>query len=153
MTRRIATAVLLVAALAGAWGFLWPAQFGGQATWLVVEGAQLEPSYSDGDLVLARAQPAYAAGVLVAADAGEGPVLGLVGDLEGQILGTPWLHLAGVGDAMITLAAVVLSWPFLLAAAAAGAASILIPRQRAARDDEPGASTAERHRSTHTLAS
>lgn len=153
MIRRIATAILAVAALAGAWTFLWPAQFGGQSTWLVVEGSQLEPSYSDGDLVLAREHPAYADGVLVAADAGEGHVLGLVGDVEGEILGAPWLHLAGVGDAMTTLAAVVLSWPFLLAAALAGTATILISRRRAARGDEPAASTAERHRNTHTLAS
>lgn len=153
MIRRIATAVLVVAALAGAWAFLWPTQFGGQATWLVVEGSQLEPSYADGDLVLARERPAYADGTLVAADAGEGPVLGLAGDVAGEILGTPWLHLAGVGDAMTTLAATVLSWPFLLAAAVASAASILISRRRAARADEPAASTAELHRSTHTLAS
>lgn len=153
MIRRLATAALAVATLSGAWAFLWPAQFLGQATWLVVEGTQLEPSYADGDLVLARERSAYADGVLVAADAGEGPVLGLVGDVDGEILGTPWLRLAGAGDAITTVAAVVLSWPLLLAASVAVAVPLLIARRQHPRTDEPTASTAEPHRRTHTLAS
>lgn len=153
MTRRVATAAAALAALAGAWTFMWPAQFGGHASWLVVDGAQLEPSYADGDLVIAREHSTYADTALVAADAGDGPVLGLAGDVEGEILGRPWLHLAGAGDAMTVSLAVVLSWPFLVLVGLASVALMLIGRRRNSRANETAAASADRSRATHTLAS
>lgn len=89
MPRRIAAAVVTVAAMTAAWAFLWPAQFGGQATWLVVDSAQLEPYYADGDLVIAREQSGYADGTLVAAQGDASPVLGFAGEVNGEVLGAP----------------------------------------------------------------
>lgn len=152
MIRRLTTLAVAVLVAAAAWILVWPAQFGGQASWLVVDGTALEPSFSDGDLVIAREQPTYPDGALVAADAGGGPELGLAGDVDGEILGSPWLHLAGAGSIMTAAAAVVLSWPFLLLAGVAGAVSIAIGRHRTTSTNE-AAESSDQSRTAHTLAS
>jgi hypothetical protein len=88
----------------------------------------------------------------VAADAGGGPELGLVGDVDGKILGSPWLHLTGAGGVVTAVAAVVLSWPFLLLAGVAGAVSIAVGRHRTTSTHE-AAESSDQSRNAHTLAS
>jgi signal peptidase I len=60
-----------VAVLAAAW-FTWlrPVGLGGSASYVVVQGASMEPTYSDGDLVLMREAPRYEHGDVIAFRAG-----------------------------------------------------------------------------------
>lgn len=48
----------------GAW-WLWPARFGGSTSMIIVEGRSMEPTYSSGDLVIARAEHRYVPGQVV----------------------------------------------------------------------------------------
>lgn len=130
--RPVAAVVLAVAAIALSWAFLWPAQFGGQASWLVVEGSQLEPFYAEGDLVIARELEAYSEESLVVVAAADGPTLVVGTDGSEQILGAPWLQVAGLGAVLAAVAGMILSWPFLLALAAAIGVAVVL-RRRARR--------------------
>ena len=152
--RPIAAFVLAFAAIALTWAFLWPTQYGGQASWLVVEGSQLEPFYAEGDLVIAREVDAYATESLVVVAAADGPTLVVEADDAEQILGAPWLHVAGLGAVLAAVAGIILSWPFLLALAAAIGIAVLArwrsprPTQAPAVHDTPAAT-----REDHVLAS
>ncbi|HLS46841.1 MAG TPA: signal peptidase I [Ornithinicoccus sp.] len=60
MTRKIISAALLALLVLG-WALsLRPVALGGPATYVVVTGQSMEPTYHDGDLVVLRAQDAYA---------------------------------------------------------------------------------------------
>ena len=51
--------VLGLAAAAAAWFLLAPAQLGGSASYVVVEGASMAPGLERGDLVIVRKAAAY----------------------------------------------------------------------------------------------
>ena len=142
--KRLFAAVAAIAAIWLSWAFLWPAQFGGQASWLVVEGSQLEPFASDGDLVIARELDTYAEGTLVAVAAADGPMLSVMEPETERVLGAPWLQVAGLGGARAAAASFLLSGPILLAAvlAAVAAAVVRRRRQRAAAPAEQRTATA-----------
>lgn len=133
--RRVVGVVAIAAIALLAWAFVWPAQFGGTASWLVVEGANLEPHFSDGDLIVARELDEYEAGTLVAAQGQDGPVLAVAEESE-QILGAPWLSVAGAGTAMQTLTSVVFSRPAVLAIGLTSAIGFVVTR-RAPRTAQP----------------
>lgn len=58
------SAAILVGMVA-AWSLFAPLQFGGQASYVLVAGASMEPSLHTGDLVIARLAPAYDVGDVV----------------------------------------------------------------------------------------
>ena len=149
----VAALVLAVGALALSWAFLWPAQFGGQASWLVVEGSQLEPYYAGGDLVIARELEAYSAESLVVVAGADGPTLMVAGEGAEQILGAPWLQVAGLGAVLAAVAGIILSWPFLLALAAATGIAILVRRLARRSPEAPAVQQAAATREDHVLAS
>lgn len=60
------TFLLVVAA---AWFFMGPTSLGGPASYVVVDGSSMLPTYEDGDLVLARQQDAYRRGDVIVYDA------------------------------------------------------------------------------------
>ena len=69
MTRRLVirttAAVLLAALVVTAWAFLGPAQLGGRARYVVVEGNSMWPMLSGGDIAVVRAAGDYAPGDVV----------------------------------------------------------------------------------------
>lgn len=69
-TRRFAVALALVV-LAVTW-FTWlrPTALGGSASYVIVQGSSMEPTYSDGDLVLIREGASYTQGDIIAFRAG-----------------------------------------------------------------------------------
>lgn len=154
MLRRLVPAVAAIAGLALAWALAWPAQFGGRAHWLVVQGSDLEPYYAEGDLVIAHERTQYAQGSLVATDGTDGtdgPVLGLAGEAATDVLGAPWLHLRGAGDLLMNAAGVIVSWPFLLAVVLASLITLSLRR----RQLDPGSAQPQptADEASHTLAS
>ena len=60
------TFVLVLAAL---WFVAGPTTLGGPASYVVVDGRSMEPTYEDGDLVIARTQATYDVGDVVVYDA------------------------------------------------------------------------------------
>jgi signal peptidase len=57
--RRALDAASFVVLIATWWAFLAPAAFGGPASFVIVQGRSMEPAYSEGDLVVARAASEY----------------------------------------------------------------------------------------------
>ena len=166
MSRRIRNGVGLAALLVA--GGLWavtlrPILLGGPATYIVVRGDSMNPTYATGDLVILQRAPAYAAGDIVAYRVPDGDLgAGLVvvhriigGDastgfvLEGDnnpapdpwtprqrdVVGRAALLLPGVGRVVAAM-----RQPAVLGAA--GAALIvtlfLLPRRRLAEPAHPG---------------
>ncbi len=67
------TIVLVV--LFGAWfGLFRPVSLGGPATWVVIRGSSMQPTYDTGDLVVMHASDAYASGDVVAYRVPEGQI-------------------------------------------------------------------------------
>lgn len=160
---RVGTAVLLLL-LVGWFAILRPVSLGGPATYLVVRGDSMLPTYQTGDLVVLRAAPEYTAGEIVAyrvpgGEVGAGIVVvhRIVGG-DGQagyvmrgdnnsssdpwrpkttdVAGTAWLYLPGVGRLLAFL-----HQPFV---AGALAASVVVgwvigrtPRRREAAQTGP----------------
>ena len=66
MARRAASLLLLVLVV-GAWFVLLrPAWIGGSATWIVVRGSSMLPTFASGDLVIVRSEASYRVGDVVA---------------------------------------------------------------------------------------
>jgi signal peptidase I len=63
--RRVSLLVVLLAALAAAWAFL-PAAVGGAATFVITDGASMEPRVRTGDLVVVRRSSSYDVGDAIA---------------------------------------------------------------------------------------
>jgi signal peptidase I len=111
--------------IALAWVLFAPVQFGGQATYVIVNGNSMLPMLDKGDLVLLRQQPSYQVGDIVTYRyPGLGPVIhriiakdgqkfSLKGDnntwidgyqpKQSEILGKYWFELAGAGNSMAGL--------------------------------------------------
>jgi signal peptidase I len=69
------------------WFTVGPAQLGGPVYYVIVDGSSMEPTYREGDLVLARAKASYAVGDVVAylPDIGQRfPVIHRVVGMEGE---------------------------------------------------------------------
>jgi signal peptidase I len=60
-----AFAIMLVAV----WALAGPTDLGGPASYVIVDGRSMEPTYSHGDLVIAREQATYAVGDIIVYDA------------------------------------------------------------------------------------
>lgn len=140
---REAVGWLLVALVLLAWAVtLRPTQLGGPATWVVVSGDSMEPTLSDGDLVVLRSADRYAVGDVVTypVPAGgpgagslvihrvvtrDGGTLTTQGDnrdgadewrpAEESVRGALWLQVPGVGRVLLRLVQ-----PSVVAAAAGG---------------------------------
>ena len=122
------------------WLFVWPALLGGSMTYVVISGPSMEPTYTSGDFVAARAQASYETGDIVVFSTGNGNVIHRIvgGDGEAgymtqgdnnpetdqwtptddEVLGEAALHVPGVGDAVMLLRHVLITppFPYLLAA-------------------------------------
>ena len=155
----VAFAVVFVAALT-AWFFtLRPGSLGGPATYVLVRGISMEPTYHDGDLVIIRRSSSYRVGDIVAYRIPAGDVGGgltvihrIVGGSAssayttqgdnnpepdpwdptiGQIEGSTWLVLPRAGAIMLFLRA-----PIPLASlAAAMAVGMVVYRQGGVKPD------------------
>ncbi len=70
------SAILPILLLAAAWVFFAPAQVGGQASFVIINGNSMEPGYHRGDLVIVRTVESYQVGDIVAyRDPDIGPVI------------------------------------------------------------------------------
>ncbi|WP_162802943.1 S24/S26 family peptidase [Ornithinimicrobium avium] len=129
-----------------AWAFTFrPTQLGGPATFIVVSGDSMEPTLSDGDLVVLRAHDAYAVGDIATFTVPDGEpgagalvihrLVGVEGDafvpqgdnrdqtddwrpMGADVKGTLWLHVPRGGDYLMRLI-----HPPLMAALAGGLAT------------------------------
>lgn len=163
-------ALMLIAGLAVAWSiWLRPVALGGQASWLIVRGDSMEPTYVTGDLVIVRAEPSYLPGDIVAyrvpdgelgagrvvihriigGDAGAG--YRLQGDnndgvdpwtpADGDVVGRAWLRVPVVGR--------VLAWAHQPVTLASLAAALMVGWLVAGSGTRP-AVTAPRERRTRS---
>jgi signal peptidase I len=160
LVANLAFAILFMVACAVWFITLRPAPLGGPATYVIVRGVSMEPTYHAGDLVIVRRRPVYQAGDIVAYKIPAGEVGGglsvihriVGGSVEtgfrtkgdnnaesdpwrptpGQIEGTAWLVLPKTGAIMSSLRA-----PITLASlAAAAAVAMVIYRQGAQEEPE-----------------
>jgi len=160
LVANLAFAILFIAACAAWFITLRPAPLGGPATYVIVRGESMEPTYHAGDLVIVHRRPVYQVGDIVAYTIPSGEVGGglsvihriVGGSVDtgfttkgdnnaesdpwrptlGQIEGTAWLVLPKMGAIMSSLRA-----PITLAAfAAAAAVAIVIYRQGGREEPE-----------------
>jgi signal peptidase I len=80
MIRKVAGAVVLAVVVIVWFVALRPTALGGPATYIIVSGSSMEPTYSGGDLVVLHAKPAYEVGDVVtfpvpAGEPGEGALV------------------------------------------------------------------------------
>lgn len=148
MTRRLVSWGLLALFLV-AWAFtLRPVALGGPATFVVVTGQSMEPTYHDGDFVVLRAQDTYAEGDIVSFPVPEGEpgagaliihrIIGGTHDAftiqgdnndhvdewtpsESDVLGAEWFAVPHAGAFLQKL-----SDPTLLAALAGGIVTVMV---------------------------
>ena len=113
-------AVLLFAGLAGLWMLFAPVQFGGQTTYVVVNGNSMEPKFHKGDLALVRQSSRYNVGeIVVYRHPTIGPIIhriiGRDGDhyifkgdnnnfidsyqpTQAELIGAFWFHIPAIGQ-------------------------------------------------------
>ena len=60
--RQLVSWLVFAAVMVGFWAFLAPTQLGGPVSYVQVDGTSMEPTYENGDLILAREQETYAKG-------------------------------------------------------------------------------------------
>lgn len=161
LVANLAFAVLFTAAC-GAWFVsLRPASLGGPATYVIVRGISMEPTYHDGDLVIVRRRPAYQMGDIVAYTIPAGEVGGglsvihrIIGGSPdagfttkgdnnaesdpwrptiGQIEGTTWLVLPRAGAIMS-----ILRTPIMMASLAAAIAVAMIVYRQGGQEGPEG---------------
>jgi len=78
-------AAALLTAMAYVWVVLAPAQFGGQAAYVMVAGASMEPTLHQGDLVVVREAQTYAVGdIATYRHPSVGPVIHRIVDRQGD---------------------------------------------------------------------
>jgi signal peptidase I len=160
LVANLSFAILFIAACAAWFITLRPVPLGGPATYVIVRGISMEPTYHAGDLVIVGRRPVYQVGDIVAYTIPTGEVggglsvihriVGGSGDMGfrtrgdnnaesdpwrpslGQIEGTAWLVLPKTGAIMSSLRA-----PITLASfAAAVAVAMVIYRQGGQEDPE-----------------
>lgn len=68
-SRRVLDWVLFALVLAVVWLVAGPVSLGGPASYVIVDGSSMEPTYDNGDLVIARQRPTYDVGDIVVYDA------------------------------------------------------------------------------------
>jgi signal peptidase len=137
MTSRTRTTVKMAATSAVAvlvWLLLWPAGMGGSMTYIVVSGPSMEPAYTTGDFVAARAQASYDVGDIVVFSTDNGSVIHRIiggdGDtgyvMQGdnnpdvdrwtptdeEVLGRAVLHVPNAGNAVMLVRQVLITPPF-----------------------------------------
>jgi signal peptidase I len=167
LVANLAFAVLFVAASAAWFVTLRPASLGGPATYVIVRGISMEPTYHDGDLVIVRRKPAYRMGDIVAYTIPAGEVGGglsvihriVGGSLDagfttkgdnnaesdpwrptlGQIEGTTWLMVPKAGAIMSILRA-----PIMMASLAAAIAVAMIVYRQGGQEGPEHRDRAER---------
>jgi signal peptidase I len=116
----------LTGLLVGLWFFLFrPIALGGPATFVIVAGTSMEPTYVTGDLAITQRRSAYAVGDVVAYETDSGIIIHRIvgGDAEhgfevrgdnrdtpdlwhpkaSQILGVAWLHVPGAGTVLAVI--------------------------------------------------
>jgi signal peptidase I len=168
LVSNLAFAILFIAACAAWFITLRPAPLGGPATYVIVRGVSMEPTYHAGDLVIVRRRPVYQVGDIVAYEIPAGEVgggLSVIHRIVGgsvdtgfrtkgdnnaesdpwrptlrQIEGTAWLVLPKTGAIMSSLRA-----PITLASfAAAAAVAMVIYRQGGREEPEHRGRTEQR---------
>jgi signal peptidase I len=158
-TLRVATLLVTAGLVLGWFLVLRPTSFGGPAGYALVSGPSMEPTYRTGDLIVTQRAEAYGVGdivlfrvknaLVIHRIVGGDPVAGYVtrGDNNGvedgfrptasAIEGKAWLHLTGIGKAVI-----VVRQPLPLAICTWLLASFLLLRRwstpRSASTGEPG---------------
>ena len=176
LVANLAFAVFFIAASAAWFATLRPASLGGPATYVIVRGISMEPTYHSGDLVIVRRRPAYQTGDIVAYTIPAGEVGGglsvihrIIGGSPdagfttkgdnnaesdpwrptvGQIEGTTWLVLPRAGAIMSILRA-----PIMMASlAAAIAVAMVVYRQGGQEGPERRDRTEQRTASTRAYA-
>jgi len=118
VTRSIFTALLLIL-MACLWNLFAPVPFGGQASYIIVAGASMEPNLHEGDLVIAHGAQDYKIGdVVTYLHPLAGPIIHRIIDREGdhytfqgdnnewvdtyfpteqEMMGKLWLHVPSAG--------------------------------------------------------
>jgi signal peptidase I len=158
LVANLAFAILFIAACAAWFITLRPAPLGGPATYVIVRGVSMEPTYHAGDLVVVHRRPVYQVGDIVAYEIPTGEVGGglsvihriVGGSVDtgfrtkgdnnaesdpwrptlGQIEGTAWLVLPKTGAIMSSLRA-----PITLASFAAAAAVAMVIYRQGGREE------------------
>jgi signal peptidase I len=67
--RQLLNWAIFVALLAGVWWLVGPTQLGGPASYVIVDGRSMEPTYRNGDLVVAKERDGYEVGDVIVYDA------------------------------------------------------------------------------------
>lgn len=98
LVANLAFAVLFIAASAAWFVTSRPATLGGPATYVIVRGISMEPTYHDGDLVIVRRMPAYRMGDIVAYTIPAGEVGGGLSVIHRIIGGSPDAGFTTKGD-------------------------------------------------------
>lgn len=67
--RQVLSWGVFLAVVVGSWVVVGPTSLGGPASYVIVDGTSMEPTYRSGDLVIARTQEAYGVGDVITYDA------------------------------------------------------------------------------------
>jgi len=120
-SKKLISGALLAVVLGSLWFYLAPTAIGGSTSWVVTDGISMEPHFHGGDLVIVRSRSHYQVGEIVAYRnrqlhtivlhrivGRDGSRYIFKGDnnnfldfehpAQSQLIGSVWLHLAGVGS-------------------------------------------------------